>query len=138
LSCDAVPATGSLQHTGSVMETLVAKDRRSSLENGSTGRGSSTAEPELLPVRMLNHYAYCPRLFHLVYVEGRWADNVYTLEGQEAHRRVDRLDHVLPDPEADEDALDDEEAGEGDGDERPVISRSVALASERLGITAKS
>src|SRR5690606_30155693 len=49
----------------------------------------------------------------------------------------DRLDHVLPDPEADEDAEDDEDACEGDGDERPVISRSVALASERLGITAK-
>lgn len=90
---------------------------------------------DLLPVRMLNEYAYCPRLFHLMYVEGRWADNVYTLEGKEAHRRVDRLDHVLPDPEADED-LDGAE-GEVDGDERPVISRSVALASERLGITAK-
>ena len=37
--------------------------------------------PDLLPVRMLNEYAYCPRLFHLMYVEGRWADNVYTLEG---------------------------------------------------------
>jgi len=93
--------------------------------------------PDLLPVRMLNEYAYCPRLFHLMYVEGRWADNVYTLEGQEAHRRVDRLDHVLPDPEADEDVEEDDEEGEGDGDERPVISRSVALASERLGITAK-
>src|SRR5690606_37265545 len=90
---------------------------------------------DLLPVRMVNEYAYCPRLFHLMYVEGRWADNVYTLEGKEAHRRVDRLDHVLPDPEADED-LDGPE-GEVDGDERPVISRSVALASERLGITAK-
>lgn len=92
--------------------------------------------PDLLPVRMLNEYAYCPRLFHLMYVEGRWADNVYTLEGQEAHRRVDRLDHVLPDPEADGSVEEDQES-EGDGDERPVISRSVALASERLGITAK-
>jgi len=24
---------------------------------------------------MLNEFAYCPRLFHLMHVEGRWADN---------------------------------------------------------------
>lgn len=52
--------------------------------------------PVLLPVRMLNEYAYCPRLFHLMYIEGRWADNVYTIEGRQVHRRVDNLDHVLP------------------------------------------
>ncbi|HWV57845.1 MAG TPA: CRISPR-associated endonuclease Cas1 [Longimicrobiales bacterium] len=91
--------------------------------------------PDLLPVRMLNEYAYCRRLFHLMHVEGRWADNVYTLEGREAHRRVDRLDHVLPDPDASDD--DDSDTASSEGDERPVISRSVALASERLGITAK-
>jgi len=38
--------------------------------------GSVHAEdegPDLLPVRMLNEYAYCPRLFHLMHVEGRWS-----------------------------------------------------------------
>ncbi len=97
---------------------------------------SDSHTPDLLPVRMLNEYAYCRRLFHLMHVDGRWADNVYTLEGKEAHRRVDRLDHVLPDI----DTLTDDgpdEASDGEGDERPAISRSVALASERLGITAK-
>lgn len=93
--------------------------------------------PALLPVRMLNEYAYCPRLFHLMHVEGRWADNVYTVEGRDVHRRVDRLDHVLPDPES-----DGTEDGAGDGrgdddDEPPDISRSVSLGSERLGLTAK-
>ena len=29
-----------------------------------------------------NEYAYCPRLFHLMHVEGRWADNAYTVEPQ--------------------------------------------------------
>lgn len=29
----------------------------------------------LIPLRMLNEFAYCPRLFHLMHVEGRWADN---------------------------------------------------------------
>ncbi|HWV58924.1 MAG TPA: CRISPR-associated endonuclease Cas1 [Longimicrobiales bacterium] len=92
--------------------------------------------PDLLPVRMLNEYAYCPRLFFLMHVDGRWADNVYTLEGQEVHRRVDRLDHVLPDPDVEEVDEDVEEVG-GEGDERPVISRSVTLGSEKLGIIAK-
>ncbi len=44
---------------------------------------------------MLNEYADCPRLFHLMHVDGRWADNAYTAEGREVHRRVDQLDHVL-------------------------------------------
>jgi CRISPR-associated protein Cas1 len=66
-----------------------------------------------------------------MHVDGRWADNVYTEEGREVHRRVDRLYHVLPDPEP----------GSGDdepeGDARPAVARSVSLGSERLGLTAK-
>ncbi|MGI9182220.1 MAG: CRISPR-associated endonuclease Cas4g/Cas1g [Longimicrobiaceae bacterium] len=96
---------------------------------------NDVAIPDLLPVRMLNEYAYCPRLFHFMHVEGRWADNVYTEEGREVHRRVDRLDHVLPDPEADPAPKKGKERD--DGDEPPVVSRSVSLGSERLGLTAK-
>lgn len=91
---------------------------------------------DLLPVRMLNEYAYCPRLFHLMHVEGRWADNVYTEEGREVHRRVDRLEHVLPDPDADP-APKTKARERDDGDEPPAISRSVSLGSEQLGLTAK-
>ena len=54
---------------------------------------------QLLPVRMLNEFAYCPRLFHFMHVEGRWAENHFTTEGQAVHRRVDQLDHALPDAE---------------------------------------
>lgn len=93
------------------------------------------ATENLLPVRMLNEYVYCPRLFHLMHVEGRWADNVYTEEGREVHRRVDRLEHVLPDPEADEPVQTELDVDEGD--EPPVISRSVSLGSERLGLIAR-
>lgn len=94
-----------------------------------------------LPVRMLNEYVYCPRLFHLMHVEGRWADNVYTVEGRHVHRGVDQLDHVLPDPEAatagsDNDETNGRDARDG-GDEPPVISRSVPLSSDRLHLTAK-
>lgn len=93
---------------------------------------------------MLNEFAYCPRLFHFMHVEGRWADNQFTVEGRTAHRRVDQLDHVLPDaagatpPSAQGTATPAQQPlflpGE---DEPPVISRSVPLASESLGITAK-
>jgi len=90
---------------------------------------------DLLPVRMLNEYAYCPRLFHLMHVEGRWADNAFTLDGKRVHRRVDQVDHVLPDPtQADPAAPPAPATG---GDDPPDISRSVSLASERLGLTAK-
>ncbi|MAX23381.1 MAG: CRISPR-associated endonuclease Cas4/Cas1 [Phycisphaeraceae bacterium] len=88
---------------------------------------------------MLNEYAYCPRLFHLMHVEGRWEDNHYTRDGKHVHRRVDQLDHVLPDAE---DATADD-AGvarkdmQDDGDEPPEIVRSIPLTSQTLGITAK-
>ena len=45
---------------------------------------------------MLNEYAYCPRLFHLMHVQGRWEDNAYTVEGRNVHRRVDKVDTLLP------------------------------------------
>ncbi len=102
--------------------------------------------PDLLPVRMLNEYAYCPRLFHLMHVEGRWADNAYTVDGRNVHRRADRLDHVLPDPE-NSDSDDSDAAPEGgngnghkagaDGDEPPTVTRSVMLGSVALGLTGK-
>lgn len=46
--------------------------------------------PELVPVRMLNEYAYCPRLAYLEWVEGEFRDNLETREGTFAHRNVDR------------------------------------------------
>jgi CRISPR-associated protein Cas1 len=91
-----------------------------------------STEGEPIPVRMVNEYCYCPRLFHLMHVEGRWEDNRYTAEGREVHRRVDRIAQVLPDPLA-----DDEDEEELSGDEPPEISRSVSLGSQELGIVAK-
>jgi CRISPR-associated protein Cas1 len=99
---------------------------------------SVDAEVELLPVRMLNEYAYCPRLFHLMHVEDRWADNAYTEEGRTVHRRVDQLDHVLPDADLSApDQVTDDPGVEDTGDDPPVISRSVPLGSEALGLAAK-
>ncbi len=89
---------------------------------------------DALTLDMVGQYTYCPRRFHLMYVEGRWADNQYTIEGRHVHRRVDRVDHVL----AAAGGGKKEPTAEGkEGDEPPVISRSVSLASSELGLTAK-
>jgi CRISPR-associated protein Cas1 len=93
-------------------------------------------DAELLPVRMLNEYVYCPRLFHLMHVEGQWADNVYTAEGQEVHRRVDRFGELLPDPAPAFEATEGR-AADGDGEAPPEVRRSVTLSSARLGLVAK-
>lgn len=70
--------------------------------------------PDLVPARMLNEFTYCPRLAYLMWVQQEWADNVETLEGKHAHRRVDR------------------ETGE----RTTVHDRSVQLTSSKLGLTA--
>jgi len=75
---------------------------------------------------MINEVLYCERLLYLEYVQGEWADNVFTADGQAVHRRVNEKERALrpaPDVEA--------------ADERPYVARSVWLSSERLGITAR-
>jgi len=86
--------------------------------------------PDLLPVRMLNEYAYCPRLFYLMHVEGRWEDNSYTIEGRHAHRRVDDSEQLLPEPAS---APQDD----GETEAAPTVARSVRLGSDRLGLVAR-
>jgi CRISPR-associated protein Cas1 len=83
----------------------------------------SPAEPYQLPARMLNEFAYCPRLFHLEYVQGEWAHNADTLDGRFVHRRVDRPEGRAPAAE---------DAGEGER----LHARSVTVGSERLGAVA--
>lgn len=103
---------------------------------------SPVADEQILTLDMVHQYAYCPRRYHLMYIEGQWADNAYTIEGRHEHRRVDKLDHVLPDAQRDD--ADDDSSGaranakeNEDDDEPPVISRSVPLSSDTLGLTAK-
>ncbi len=94
--------------------------------------GSAEAVYDPMPARMLNEYAYCPRLFHLMHVDGRWESNVFTEEGKAAHARTDAADDTLPDPAAPAPA-----GGEGEGDPPPTISRSVMLSDTALGLIAK-
>lgn len=92
---------------------------------------------DLLPVRMLNEYAYCPRLFHLMHVEGRWADNKYTLDGKHVHRRADKIDGVLPDPDDPAESPTEDASDKPHGDDPPQVTRSVHLGSDAIGLTAK-
>lgn len=97
------------------------------------GDESGDENDRLLPVRMLNEYAYCPRLFHFMHVEGIWEDNDYTLDGKLTHRRIESRDQTLPDAK-NESENGSEYAGE---EEQRDVSRSVTLGSARLGIIGK-
>ncbi|MCC6422352.1 MAG: CRISPR-associated endonuclease Cas1 [Phycisphaerales bacterium] len=86
---------------------------------------------------MVKQYTFCPRLFHLMYVEGRWDDNTYTIEGRHIHRRVDQLDHLLPEADLTSSDVESPQNQSPQGDDPPTISRSVPLASAELGLSAK-
>lgn len=63
-------------------------------------RSASVAAAEgTVTADMVAQFAYCPRRFHLAYVEGRWADNAETDDGRFTHRRVDAVDQPLPAPD---------------------------------------
>lgn len=80
----------------------------------------------LLPARMVNEYAYCPRLAYLEWVQGEWAESADTVEGRTAHRRVDRRSSAAPpDPDG------------ADGEPARVHVHSLELSSQALGIVAK-
>jgi CRISPR-associated protein Cas1 len=84
-------------------------------------------ETGLVPARMINEVLYCERLMYLEWVQGEWAENAFTVEGQGVHRRVDEEEKPL------------REAGDGETETEvePYVARSVSLSSERLGMTAK-
>lgn len=77
----------------------------------------------LIPVRMINEYVYCPRLAYMMWVQGEFAHSADTVEGKIRHKRVDKPGGRHP-------VTADEDAG-------VIHARSVALSSEKLGITAK-
>ncbi len=77
-----------------------------------------------LPARMLNEFSYCPRLFYLEHVEGLFAHNRFTVEGEARHRRVDKKTDSLP---VAEDVLE----------QKDIHARSVTLHSDHYGVVAK-
>lgn len=55
----------------------------------SNSQGSVQSSPELIPARMLNEFAYCPRLCYIEWVQGEFLDSADTVDGRFQHRRVD-------------------------------------------------
>jgi CRISP-associated protein Cas1 len=94
---------------------------------------SATLPEDWITIDMVNRFTFCPRLFHLIYIEGRWDDNAFTLEGKAIHRRVDRIDQILPESAPEVEVPD---AG-SEGDPPPEISRSVSLGADDLGLMGK-
>ena len=86
---------------------------------------AATGDDPLVPARMVNEFVYCPRLAYLMWGQAEWAETGDTVDGRRVHTRVDRPNKPLPEPEA----LDD--------DETKVVSRSLTLSSEKLGVIAK-
>lgn len=81
-------------------------------------------DESLWPARNVAEYAYCPRLFYYMQVEGIFVPSSDTERGVAVHRRVNR-------PSAaplDEEGVDDTD--------RPRAVRSLALTSNAHGLTA--
>ncbi|QOJ33455.1 MAG: CRISPR-associated endonuclease Cas1 [Nitrospira sp.] len=95
------------------------------MEPESQGPSTGSNLP-LLPARMVNEFAYCPRLAFFEWVDGEFADNAETTEGRFHHRRVDQA------PVRKARQVEDEPSGD-----TTIHQRSVWLSSERLGVTAK-
>jgi len=70
--------------------------------------------PDLIPARMLNEYAYCPRLAYLEWSQGEWEESSDTVDGSRVHRRVNQAE----------------------GPRAVLHQRSVELSSARLGLIA--
>lgn len=103
--------------------------------NRDDNQAASFSLPELMPVRMLNEFAYCPRLGYLEWIQGEWADNMDTREGTFGHRNVDKPDKKNI-PSAGE--TDGESDGDAElGPSEPLHTRSIMLSSEKEGLIAK-
>lgn len=80
-------------------------------------------EDSSIPVRILNEYAYCPRLAYLEWVQGEWRDNLDTIQGTISHQRVDQASGSL--------AMEQQDYREA------VQAKAVTMSSDTLRLTAK-
>lgn len=86
----------------------------------------AAGETPLAPARMVNEFVYCPRLAYLMWGQSEWAETADTVDGRRVHARVDRAGKPLPAP----DALEADDSAK-------IVTRSLTLSSERLGVIAK-
>jgi CRISPR-associated exonuclease Cas4 len=75
-------------------------------------------DDELLPISALQHLLFCERQCALIHIEGVWAENRFTIEGQHLHRK----------------------AHQGPSDTRgdALTVRGLSLRSLRLGLVGKA
>ena len=105
--------------------------------------------PDMIPIRMLNEFTYCPRLGYLEWVEGEWASNLETMEGSFGHRRVDRPS-TKPVPKGgsrnkDSGSSESQDAGDSSVNpescqmnaDTPIHTRSLMLSAPSEGLLAK-
>lgn len=86
--------------------------------------GPDNGLPDLVPARMLNEFAYCPRLFYLEWVQGEFRDSADTMEGRYRHRRVDHEAGSVPPPDSEE-------------DKEEIHARSIMMSAVQTGLIAK-
>jgi hypothetical protein len=55
------------------------------MEREAFADGAGSEAMPLLPARMVNEFAYCPRLAYFEWVDGVFADNADTVEGRFPH-----------------------------------------------------
>ncbi len=77
--------------------------------------------PDMVPVRMVNEFVFCPRLSYLEWVQCEWEDNKYTEDGRSVHRRVDESSGSVPSPEEIEE----------------FQARSIDLCAPELGVRGR-
>ncbi len=85
----------------------------------------------LTPLRGLNEFVYCPRLFHLMYVQGIFSDSVETLSGTISHQKR------LTKTKAAKELKKSSEESKTPTPWRMDVVREMILSSESLGITGK-
>ena len=96
---------------------------------------SDSQLPDLVPARMLNEYAYCPRLAYLEWVQGEFADSVDTVEGRFQHRRVDRPSGRMSTPSTKDE--EDSSSYGVDAVHETIHARSVLVSDHALGAIAR-
>ena len=72
----------------------------------------------VIAISAIEHFVYCPRQCALIHCDGVWTDNVHTVQGSRAHRRVDSGQHR-------------QERGR-------MVLRAIPLWSEALGLSGRA
>ena len=92
-------------------------------EAGLQTQGGMEGQP-VMPVRRLNNYVYCPRLFYFQWVENIFQESADTVAGSHVHRNVDAPSRL------------EEDKAKALSDNLPEGAklRSLRLESEALGI----